>query len=461
MAVSLVGPGSTTGNTALASSRSVAVPNNGGANPLQANDVVVVRLSRWDTSINPAVTAPSGFVHLTQVTNTGGGKVDTYLKRLTAADTGTYPFSWTGSMWTTATARAYRGVDPAATLTAVPLHQPTNTGTTAWPAATLSSVGNGVLDWHGYSESNGNPHTVPTTPAFTKLTDNDSDVGAYFLASAGSYTTSGGSAVANSNNIVSMLHLPEASSGVSMALGPAAGSGAAQALSSAKAVTTGQAAGSGTAQALTASKDLALGPSAGSGTAQASSFAKTVTLGVPAGTGAPQAMSFSKDATLGPAAGAGAVQPLAPGKDLGLQTATGSGAAQAMSFGASGQLTLGTAAGTGAPQPMSFSKGLALGVATGVGAMQALSNGKGLQLGVAAGAGSPRALAAAKPLALAAVQGSGQPRPLAFAGPTPEYDAPTSWSAVTRPGPLTAARASSFASTTRRTPYVATTREKP
>jgi hypothetical protein len=208
MAVTLVGPGSTTGNTALAASRAVPVPNNGGANPLQAGDIVEVTLSRWE-SINPAVTAPSGFVARTQAVN-GSGKLNTYLKRLTAADTGTYTFSWTGSMWTTAQARAYRGVDPAADLTTVPLTSATNSGT-SWPAATLSGVGAGVLDWHGYSESNGNPHTQPTS--FTKLTDNDSDVSAYQIVAAGSYTTSGGSAVASSPNTVVMTHLPETSGG--------------------------------------------------------------------------------------------------------------------------------------------------------------------------------------------------------------------------------------------------------
>ena len=199
----------TTGNTAFASSRAVPVPTGGGA--LQADDVVVVRLSRWE-SINPAVTVPGGgtWVHRTQQAN-GSGKIDTYLKRLTASDSGTYTFSWTGSMWTTGQGCAYRGVDPAADLSTIPLHQVTNSGT-AWPAATLNSVSDGVLDWHGYSESGGT-HTVPTTPAFTEVEDNDSDVHGYFIATAASYTTSGGASSVSSPNIVSMLHLPAASGG--------------------------------------------------------------------------------------------------------------------------------------------------------------------------------------------------------------------------------------------------------
>lgn len=198
----------TTGTTAFAASRAIPVPTGGGA--LQADDVVVVRLSRWESS-NPAVTTPAGtWIHRTQQAN-GSGKIDTYLKRLTAADSGTYTFSWTGSMWTTGQATAYRGVDPAADLSTIPLHQVTNSGT-AWPAATLNSVGAGALDWHGYSESGGT-HTVPTTPAFTEVEDNDSDVSAYCVVASGSYTTSGGASSVSSPNIVSMLHLPEAAGG--------------------------------------------------------------------------------------------------------------------------------------------------------------------------------------------------------------------------------------------------------
>lgn len=212
MAVTLL-DSTTTGNTALASTRAVPVPTGGGA--LAANDVVVVRLSRWE-SINPAVTLPAGtWISRTQLVN-GSAKLNTYLKRLTGSDTGTYTFSWTGSMWTTGQAMAYRGVSSTADLSTIPLHQLTASGT-AWPALTLSSIGAGALDWHGYSE-NGGTHVSPTTPAFTQVENNDSDASAYAVVAAGSYTTSGGSSV-SSSLMGSMLHLPEAASGTTPVTG--------------------------------------------------------------------------------------------------------------------------------------------------------------------------------------------------------------------------------------------------
>ena len=257
----------TTGNTAFASSRAVPVPTGGGA--LQADDVVVVRLSRWE-SINPAVTVPGGgtWVHRTQQAN-GSGKIDTYLKRLTASDSGTYTFSWTGSMWTTGQGCAYRGVDPAADLSTIPLHQVTNSGT-AWPAATLNSVSDGVLDWHGYSESGGT-HTVPTTPAFTEVEDNDSDVHGYFIATAASYTTSGGASSVSSPNIVSMLHLPAASGGgptthdlAASGSGTAAGSAALLLRMAASAAGSGTPGGSGALSLLIPISGTGTGTSTGS-----------------------------------------------------------------------------------------------------------------------------------------------------------------------------------------------------
>lgn len=260
-------------------------------------------------------------------------------------------------------------------------------------------------------------------------------------------------------------------SGASVSLGQAAGSGAAQAMASSKDLALGQAAGSGTAQALSASKGLSLGFPTSTGAPQPMSFSKGWALGAAAGSGAPAATGLDKAVALGQAVGAGLPQALTPGKALGLQAATGSGTAQAATFTPDvvpGAIPLGTATGTGAPQPMAFSKAAQLGTATGVGAVQALSNGKGLQLGAATGSGSPRALTAAKALVLGRAQGDGQPLAMAFAGPLPEYSPPQDWTATgsvgnstarTRPGPLVGGRGSPSTSTTRRTPYVASTRD--
>lgn len=199
----------TTGATAFTSSRAPAVPT--GAGSVLLNDVAVVRVSRWE-SVNPAFTNISGFTQRAQAVN-GSGKIDTFIKRMAGGETGTWTFAWTGSMWTTGHAILYRGVDPAADLTSntvCPLISATNSGT-AWPAVTLNSLPDGVLDWHGYSESGGT-HTPPTN--WTEIEDDDSDISAFRIVTAGSFTTSGGASSVSSPNIASMLFLPAASGAV-------------------------------------------------------------------------------------------------------------------------------------------------------------------------------------------------------------------------------------------------------
>jgi hypothetical protein len=358
VAVTLVGPASSTGNTAFASSRAIPVPNNGGANPLAADDVVVVRLSRWE-SINPAITAPGGWIARTQQVN-GSGKLNLFLKRLTAADTGTYTFSWTGSMWTTGQARAYRGVDPTADLSTAPLHQVTNSGT-SWPAATLNSVGAGVLDWHGYSESNGNPHVQPTS--FTKLGDNDSDVGAYRLVAAGSYTTAGGSATASSPNIVSMLHLPEASGGGSnsTAANPATETDAAQPAARTRITTAGTATETDQAQAAARTRQTAAAAALETDTAQTVARTRTTAVSAAAETDTAQAAARTRTTTLGAALETDAAQSVSsPG---GTPVTPATELDQAQPAGRTRTTTLGTATEADQALPAARTRIRAAGVA--------------------------------------------------------------------------------------------------
>jgi len=195
-----------TGSASFQTSRAIPVPV--GAAAL---DVVVVRLSRWE-SINPAVTKPGAEWILRAQAVNGSGKIDTFLKRLTAGDTGTYTFSWTGSMWSTGQATLYRGVSPTADLssnTDFPLTFTTNSGL-AFPTVTLNGVRNGsVLDWHGYSEQP-TTHTPPTSHGgFTEIEDDDSDTAAYLgVSSAGNYSATGATTGLSGPNISSLLELP-------------------------------------------------------------------------------------------------------------------------------------------------------------------------------------------------------------------------------------------------------------
>jgi hypothetical protein len=176
-----------------------------------------VRISRWE-SINPAFSNISGFTQRTQAVN-GSGKIDTFIKRMAGGESGTWTFAWTGSMWTTAQAMLYRGIDPAGLLSdnaIFKLVNATNSGAN-FPVVNAGSVGAGVLDWHGYSESGSPGHTSPTN--WTETEDNDSDVNAWRAVTAGSYATTASAAGVSSPNIASLLFLPEAAGGASLTLG--------------------------------------------------------------------------------------------------------------------------------------------------------------------------------------------------------------------------------------------------
>lgn len=202
----------TTGDTALQPNRAVPVP--AGTLPY---DIVVVRLSRWE-AINPAVTTPGTeweMIGTQQIT--GQEKLDTWAKRLTGVDSGTYTFSWGTSMWTTGHATLYRGVNRSVALSSLRINQATGSGTT-FPNTTLNTVPQGsALDWHGVQESGG----VKTQPTgYTAVETNDVDLSAYQQnVTAGNFTASGGTSF-STNLISSLLELtPEAAVGGTTPIG--------------------------------------------------------------------------------------------------------------------------------------------------------------------------------------------------------------------------------------------------
>jgi hypothetical protein len=208
----------TTGDTANTSSRAPAVPAG-----LAPYDVILVNLSRWASpNSNPAVTLPdAGWVSLGASTSADGDqRNDRYAKRITEEiDFGTYTFSWSGSMWTTAHATMYRGVDrdvDLTTLAGLPDPQSvvaTNSGTT-FPVLTINNVPEGAaLHWHGTSETVSPGHTVPT--GWTEVEENDCDVTGYQESvAAGNYTTNASAVgVSSDANPSSMIALPPETTG--------------------------------------------------------------------------------------------------------------------------------------------------------------------------------------------------------------------------------------------------------
>lgn len=241
---------SNTGNDANQPSRSPAVP--AGA---AAGDVVVVFLSRWGTS-NPAVTAPSGFTKWpTQyLSGDNAAKIDIFWKRLTAADTGSYTFSWTGGMWSSAEAVCFTGAIESGTPISAASGWSGTAGTFGATSVTVDDTGSG-LAWNAYNDTNGT-HTPPT--GFTELSDNDCGSHAYRIpGTSGTHSASGGSVTSSSPAAAVLVAIePQPSASESRSFTASLGLTVAPTVSQSKTVTTAATMGLGvtpdTAQSPTA-----------------------------------------------------------------------------------------------------------------------------------------------------------------------------------------------------------------
>jgi peptidoglycan/xylan/chitin deacetylase (PgdA/CDA1 family) len=181
---------SSTGNDAYVNAVSVPVPSGAAA-----GDVVVAAVSTWGTSA-PTVTAPSGFtLKATYTGTTASGGADTtriYWKRLTAADTGSYRFSWSGSRWAAGQAVAMSGAvtsgDPIETI-----NRANNASATGFPSTSVTTGTAPLLVWFGRNdEPAAGTHTPPT--AFTEVQDRDCSTVAYQRpGSAGTNSATGAS----------------------------------------------------------------------------------------------------------------------------------------------------------------------------------------------------------------------------------------------------------------------------
>ena len=166
---------SSSGNDVFASSVRVPVPT--GA---VTGDVLIVSVSTWGGSA-PAVTAPSGFTLKASYTGTAAqGGADTtriYWKRLTAADSGTYLFSWNGSRWTSGHAVALSGAvatgDPIEVI-----NRANSASATTFPSTSVTTSTAPLLVWFGRNDEPAPGTHVPPT-GFTEVQDTDSTAVAY------------------------------------------------------------------------------------------------------------------------------------------------------------------------------------------------------------------------------------------------------------------------------------------
>lgn len=200
---------STAGDEFQGSSRAPAVP--AGA---AAGDVVIVFVERWGG--NPAITAPSGFADwgTTYTSGDAASNIHVFWKRLTGADTGSYTFSWTGTLWSHAQAICMTGVIASGTPIEAANGWAGTAGTYGSTSVTTATIPG--LIWKTYNDSSGT-HTPPT--GFTEVQDNDCGSLAYRIGTAtGSQTASGGTVTSSSP-----------ATAVLIALSPAAGGGSSSA----------------------------------------------------------------------------------------------------------------------------------------------------------------------------------------------------------------------------------------
>ncbi len=159
---------SSTGNDAWSTAATVAVP--AGAT---TGDVVVATVATWGGPA-PAVTPPAGFT-LKGTYTAGEDTARVFWKRLTAPESGTYQFSWSGGRWSSAHAMAVSGAatigDPVEAV-----NHATGSGTT-FPTTSVSTVSTPLLAWIGRNDEPASGHAPPT--GFTEVQDKDCTALAY------------------------------------------------------------------------------------------------------------------------------------------------------------------------------------------------------------------------------------------------------------------------------------------
>lgn len=193
MAVTYVA-GSNSGNATQLTTGATAVPVGAAV-----DDIVVIWLGQWQSGATPGgMTPPSGFAQQggTWTSGDSAAKNSTWWKRLTAADTGSYSFSWTGSFWTTVQAQCFRGVVASGN----PFDGTAVTAAGTWGAIptqnkSLSDPA-GAMVWAVYNDTAG-LHTPPT--GFIETADVDSGAMAYLLPGASGAIAAAGSSIASSS----------------------------------------------------------------------------------------------------------------------------------------------------------------------------------------------------------------------------------------------------------------------
>jgi hypothetical protein len=257
---------STSGTTdAQGTSRTCPVPTGAAA-----GHVAVLELEMWQsTAVNPTITWPSGFTEIVNYVSTTDGfqKVKAALKVLSAADTGNYSMSWTGTHFQQAQCSLWSGIDNTTPLdVAVNLAQ--NSTGTAYPSNSLTTAnaGDGMI----HMVANENTCTsLPPTGYTEQQEANYLKTNTKVAGSAGSESISGGSVSASTLKLGALIALRAAAGGGNSATpGVATETDAAQPAGRIRATPVGVALETDTAQPAGSNRITTAGVAAETDTAQ-------------------------------------------------------------------------------------------------------------------------------------------------------------------------------------------------
>jgi hypothetical protein len=206
MPVAFVSSSNTGTSDAQGTSLAIPVPAS-----TAVNHVVLCAIEMWwDSGTSPLVTAPTGFTICVDMILTGSGpqKLKVWWKRLTAADSGSYTFSWTGTQWRMGHAMMFSGAKLSGDLfpSGANINTATTAGATTTPTTTLSpAFAPGLVNFVA-NENAALQSTVPTS--FTESQDGDYLHSNYRIpGSSGTYSASGGALATSTLQLSALLAL--------------------------------------------------------------------------------------------------------------------------------------------------------------------------------------------------------------------------------------------------------------
>jgi len=310
MAVALVASSTSGATDAQDSSRTCPVP--AGA---AAGHVAVLELEIWlDTSTDPTITWPAGFTQIGYVESATDGFTRLYLARkvLSAADSGNYSMSWSGSYWNQAQCTLWSGVDSTTPLDVAAASAVTASNRAhAQPSLTTGTAGCGMV----FATANENNATATAPTGYTQQqTANYLKTWTKIAGAAGSETISSGAnpwstATVKVGLLVALR--PAGAGGNSTPVTPATETDEAQAVGRIRTTTADVATETDTAQAAGRIRQTAVTPATETDTAQAvTSGSHTTAAGAALETDTAQAAGRTRQTAVTPATETDTAQPI-------------------------------------------------------------------------------------------------------------------------------------------------------